>query len=166
MPPGPRCVLRTSSFDHPASCVPNVVAARPFLHSVTLVVPAGADADAADPPVRRLPPAPPYFAATAPLTSLVAPSFIEWAVPVRGQPSAVALTTPASLDGGGVAALAPDGVLRLALPGPAWRRLGANPRGPSRRSGPTTDQTTTGTASRPVRGFSRLRSAQRVPADA
>ena len=96
MPPGPRCVLRTSSFDHPASCVPDVVAARPFLHSVTLVVPAGADADAADPPVRRLPAPPPHFAATAPLTSLVSPSFIEWAVPVRGQPSAVALTTPAS----------------------------------------------------------------------
>ena len=127
MPPPPpptvgaHAVLRTTHFSHPACDVASFVGGRPPLHAVRLIV-CGGGGDGSQ-PSPRLPPPSPFYAATVPITDLLAPAFIEWAAPGDAA-TASGVTVPASIDGGGAASLDPTGVLTVSLPGPDWRRLG------------------------------------------
>lgn len=122
---GPRCVLRTAPWDHPASALASgFIDARPLLRAVHLVVPVAGGDDGADPGPSPLPPPPPYLAADAPLAALVTPAFAAWAA--SSAPGATGLALAGSLDGGGAVALSPEAVLSIALPGDDWRELGIN----------------------------------------
>lgn len=126
MPPAPAvvgasAVVRTTSFHHPACDVAAFLGARPPLHALRLIVCGGGENG--DTPSTRLPQPPPFYTATAPITDLLAPAFIEWAAPSDGGPCATAVTAPGRIDGGGAACLTAN-TLTLTLPGADWRRLG------------------------------------------